>query len=73
MTLDDAAAILDVTEEHVKNLVLAGELRGSHKWVTARKKYKVKGSKKWIYRTIRRTEWAINGQDVRARRRRLDR
>lgn len=55
MTVDDAAAILDVTEDHVKKLLREKKLRGS--------KRRIRGGL---------VAWEkVNGQDVRARRRRL--
>lgn len=71
MTLDDAAAILDVTEEHVKDLIRDKVLRGSFTESSVREKRRLKGGKGWAYRTIRRTLWTVNGQDVRKRRRAL--
>jgi len=55
MTIDDAAAILDVTEKYLKQLLREKQLRGS--------KRRLRGGQ---------TGWEkVNGQDVRARRRRL--
>lgn len=55
MTVDDAAAILDVTEGHLKDLVRDGAIRGRYAIVRGRRQLK-----------------AVNGQDVRQRRRRLN-
>ncbi len=75
MTLDDAAAILDVTEEHVKDLIRDGDLPGY--------RYRKSDGCKILYihgltfRTrgygtkAQRGQWFVSGARVRARRRRL--
>jgi hypothetical protein len=71
MTLREAAAILDVSEGHVKDLVRDRALRGRYTETTVREKRRVRGTRRFVFRTIRRTLWTVNGRDVRARRRRL--
>ena len=79
MTLDDAAAILDVTEEHVKDLMREGTLSGYR--FTKGEGFRIDyadwghGFRLPYQRGTRaqRGQWFVNGSQVRARRRRLDR
>jgi hypothetical protein len=44
MTLDDAAAALDVTEEHLKDLIRDGKVRAKVSGPRHRRRYEVNGS-----------------------------
>lgn len=72
MTVDDAAAILDVTEGHVKDLIREGNLIGAYAhpdgtW-TGHPSLPL-----YRLRVIRRGEWWVDGASVRARKRALGR
>lgn len=73
MTVDDAAAILDVTEGHLKDLIRDGDLVGG---------YADKDGRYWPGRirarqrrpgSLKPGEWWVDGLSVRARKRALDR
>lgn len=72
MTIDDAAAILDVTEGQVKDLIRDGDLagaRGGYIPGTVARHYP-----KPLERRppkLQAGEWWVDGQDVRARKRAL--
>jgi hypothetical protein len=76
MSLDDAAGILDCTEEHVKDLLRDGHLTG-HRFTRAGYEFRYRPGRRGFVLPLRRGrkaawgQWFVNGREVRARRRRL--
>lgn len=69
MSLDDAAAILDIGEGHLQNLIREGKVLGSYRLRGGRLRH----AGMWTAPGhLPNGEWWVDGQDVRRRKREQD-